>query len=391
MKKYKNIPFSPPLIGKEEIAEVVDTLRSDWITTGPKTKRFENEFRQYVGARAALAVSSATAALHLALIAHGVGKGDEVITTPMTFCSGVHVIEHVGAKPVLVDVEADTLNIDPKNIEAILKKPARRKKVKAIIIVHYGGHPCNMNAIMKISRRYKIPVVEDAAHSLPAYYKKKIIGSFGNLTAFSFYATKNLTTAEGGMLTGDPKLIEKARIWGLHGMSKDAWNRYSSKGSWYYEVIAPGFKYNLTDIQSSLGLVQLKKLKSFHQRRNEIARRYNRAFSSFDAIQTPEDRAEVKSAWHLYPIRLYLNRLKIGRSEFIQKLKDAGVGASVHFIPIHIHPYYRKKYGYKADNFPVAYREYQRLISLPLAPRHSDQQIDYVIRTVSELIRKFKK
>lgn len=367
---------------------MVDTLRSDWITTGPKVKKFEEEFRLFIGAPAALALSSATAALHLALIAHGIGPGDEVITTPMTFCSGVHVIEHVGAKPILADVESDTLNISPEKIEQILKSPARRKKVKAMIVVHYAGHPCEMDVIMKISRKYGIPVIEDAAHSLPAKYKNKIIGDSANLTAFSFYATKNLTTAEGGMLTGSPKLIEKARMWSLHGMNRDAWNRYSGKGSWYYEVVVPGFKYNMTDIQASLGLVQLKRIWQFHARRKAIIQKYHRAFERLAALQLPVERSEMESAWHLYAVRLHLDKLRIHRGQFMDELKAQGVGASVHFIPVHIHPYYRKKYGYKADDYPVAYREYQRLISLPLAPRLTDGQIEYVIRTVKSILKK---
>lgn len=385
----KTIPFSPPLIGEEEIREVTDTLRSAWITTGPKTKKFEEEFRRFTGAPAALALSSATAGLHLALIAHGVRPGDEVITTPMTFCSGVHVIEHVGAKPVLADVEPDTLNINPVQIERILKSSSRRKKTKAIIAVHYGGHPCDMSALMKISRKYGIPVIEDAAHSIPAKYKGKLIGSLGNLTAFSFYATKNLTTAEGGMLTGPAKLIDKARIWSLHGMSRDSWNRYSGKGSWFYEVVVPGFKYNFTDIQAALGLVQLKKIWQFHKRRKAIIKKYNEAFSKNTGLQRPVERKGLESAWHLYPIRLNSNKLRIPRSQFIEEMKKKGIVTSVHFIPIHIHPYYRKKYGYKPQDYPVAYGEYQRLVSLPLAPCLTDSQITRVIQAVNEISREY--
>ena len=244
--RSKFLPFSPPYISREELDEVIDTLSSDWITTGPKTKRFETEFATYLGAESALALNSCTAGLHLALAVLGIGSGDEVITTPMTFCSTVNVIEHVGARPVLVDVEPDTLNVSPSLIESAISPNTR-----AVMPVHYTGHPCEMDAIMEIAREHRLFVVEDAAHALPAHYKGKFVATIGDLTAFSFYATKNLTTAEGGMLTGDQEFIEKARALSLHGMNRDAWKRYDKGGSWYYEVDAPGFKYNMTDIQAS--------------------------------------------------------------------------------------------------------------------------------------------
>jgi dTDP-4-amino-4,6-dideoxygalactose transaminase len=304
------LPFSPPYIGEEEINEVIDTLRVGWITTGPKVKRFEEDFVSFIGSPAALALSSGTGALHIALAALGIGAGDAVITTPMTFCSSVHVIEQVGARPILVDVQLDTLNIDPTKIEEVLKLATRNSKleVKALLPVHLYGHPCDMKAIMDIANKYNLKVIEDAAHALPARFNGQVIGTIGDLTAFSFYSTKNMTTAEGGMLTGESELIEEARLWSLHGMDRDAWKRYSSEGSWYYEVIRPGFKYNMPDVAAAMGIQQLRKLNQFQTRRKEIVSRYNEAFSKFEELQIPVKRAEVEHAWHLYVIRLNLNR-----------------------------------------------------------------------------------
>ncbi len=383
------LPYSPPLIGEDEIAEVLDTLRSDWITTGPKVKRFEADFAEYIGAPAALAVSSATDAMLVGLAALDVGPGDEVITTAMTFCSTVHVIEHLGARPILVDVMPDTLNIDPEQVARAITP-----RTRGIMPVHLYGHPCEMDALYGLAERHNLFVLEDAAHALPARYRGRMIGASrgqgsgirGQLTAFSFYATKNLTTAEGGMLTGVPELIDRARIWSLHGMSRDSYKRYSAEGSWYYEVILPGFKCNMTDIQAALGLQQLKKLDGFQARRRQIVRRYQKAFAGNDVLQTPVERPDVESAWHIYALRLNLDRLTIDRARFIEELKARNIGTSVHFIPIHLHPYYRDKYGYKPEDFPVAYQEYQRLISLPLNLRLSDDDVQDVIDAVLEIV-----
>ncbi len=380
------LPFSPPLIEDEEINEVIDTLRSDWITTGPKTKKFEEEFKNYFNTPSALALNSCTAALHTALVTLGIGAGDEVITTPMTFCASVNVIEHVGALPILVDVEPDTLNIDPNKIESAITS-----KTKAILPVHYSGHPVELDYIYDIAKKYNLFVIEDAAHAISAKYKDRYIGSSNNPVCFSFYATKNLTTAEGGMLTGDPEFIEKARIISLHGMSKDAWKRYSKEGSWYYEVISPGFKYNMTDIQASIGLWQLKKLERFQKRRKEIVRMYNDAFSKEEALEIPVERPYVEHAWHLYVLRLNLQVLKIDRNQFIEELRKRNIGTSVHFIPIHLHTYYRNKYGYKPEDFPIAYANYQRIISLPLYPRMTDQDVYDVIEAVLDVVRIYKR
>jgi dTDP-4-amino-4,6-dideoxygalactose transaminase len=386
MMRQTFLPFSPPLIGEEEIAEVVDTLRSGWITTGPKTKQFEHDFAQFIGAPAALAVSSATDAMLVGLAALGIGPGDEVITTPMTFCSTVHVIEHLGARPVLVDVEPGTLNIGSEQVDR-----AVTSRTRAVMPVHLYGHPCEMDTLLDIAAQHNLHILEDAAHALPARHKGQMIGTLGTLTVFSFYATKNLTTAEGGMLTGAPDVIEQARVWSLHGMSRDAYKRYSAEGSWYYEVILPGFKCNMTDIQAAIGLHQLRKLPQFQARRQEIVRRYNKAFSQVEELQTPVERPEVESAWHLYVLRLNLERLTIDRARFIQELKARNIGTSVHFIPIHLHPYYRDRYGYKPNDFPVAYENYQRLISLPLNLRMSDQDVDDVVEAVLDVVNTYRR
>src|SRR5580658_3889262 len=320
----KFLPFSPPLIGEEEINEVVDTLRSDWITTGPKVKRFEEEFGQYVHAPDALAVNSGTAALHLSLLALGIGPGDAVITSPLTFCSAVHVIEHVGATPILADVEPDTLNLDPARVREAIERTSKIPglRVKAIMPVHLYGHPCDRDAILKIAAEYHLGVIEDAAHALPAHYKGHIIGTLSAyhdvpvLTCFSFYATKNLTTAEGGMLTGPRGLLDEARRWTLHGMSRDAWKRYNANGSWFYDVTCPGFKYNMTDIAAALGLQQLKNLPHSHARRREIAQAYHSVFGLRDELEVPTERNDVQHAWHLYVLRLNPKRTRITRDQF---------------------------------------------------------------------------
>lgn len=261
--------------------------------------------------------------------------------------------------------------------------------IKALLPVHLYGHPCEMSAIMDIAKKYDLRMVEDAAHALPAKFNGNMIGTIGDLTAFSFYSTKNITTAEGGMLTGKSELIEEARLWSLHGMDRDAWKRYSSEGSWYYEVIRPGFKYNMSDVAAAIGIQQLRKLNKFQARRKGIVSRYNEAFPKLEELQIPVKRSEVEHAWHLYVIRLNRNRLKIGRNQFIEELKARNIGTSVHFIPIHAHPYYRGKYGYKPDDFPIAYREYQRIISLPLYPKMTDQDAEDVIEAVGQVIDRF--
>jgi len=380
------LPFSRPSLGEEEISEVVDTLRSNWITTGPKTKRFETEFAAALGAPGALALNSCTAALHTALVTAGIGPGDEVVTTPMTFVASVNVIEHVGARPVLADVEPDTLNIDPAHVEAAISP-----RTRALLPVHYAGHPADLDALGALADRHRLIVLEDAAHALPAAARGRRIGSGPNPVAFSFYATKNLTTAEGGMLTGDPEFLARARMVSLHGMSREASTRYQQGGSWFYEVMLPGFKYNMTDIQAALGIWQLRKLARHQERRRAVVAQYDNAFGDDPALELPVTRPEVEHAWHLYVLRLRPEVLRIDRGRFIRELADRNIGSSVHFIPVHLHPYYRDRYAYAAERFPVAYENYQRMLSLPLNPRLTDHDVADVIEAVLDVARRFRR
>jgi len=379
------LPFSPPYLGEEEIAEVVDSLRSGWITTGPKTKRFEQEFAKFVNAPGSLALSSCTAGLHLSLVVAGIGPGDEVITTPMTFTATVAVIEHVGAKPVLVDIEPDTMNIDP-----VLVAAAVTERTKAIIAVHYGGHPCDLDALQAICDEHDLLLVEDAAHAIPAKYKGRMIGSGTNPVAYSFYATKNLTTAEGGMLTGDPAMIEKAAIYSLHGMNRDAWKRNTQAGSWRYDIVTPGFKYNMTDIQAAMGLQQVKKMGRVLGRRREIVGMYRGAFGPLGVFGLPVERDGCESAWHLFPIRIKAGALKISRDEFIEEMRARNIGTSVHFIPVHTFTYYREKYGFVDGDYPVAFGESERLVSLPLHPGLSEVDVHDVTVAIGTILDRHK-
>ena len=376
------LPYAPPAIGEEEIAEVVDTLRSDWITTGPKTKAFEQQFGAYVGAPAStsLMLNSCTAGLHVALVTLGVGPGDEVIVPSLTFAATANVVEHVGATPVLVDVLPDTLCIDP-----VAARQAVTARTKAIMPVHYAGHPAELDELAHLAEEYGLQLVEDAAHAMPSWYKGQMVGSRANFAAFSFYATKNITTAEGGALTGRPDLLDEARVIGLHGMSRDAWKRFDRNGSWRYDVVMPGFKYNMTDIQASLGMHQLRKLATFHRRRQEIARTYSRAFAAVESLQVPVEHAEVVSSWHLYVLRLGPEWLKIDRDGFIEELKARNIGTSVHYVPLHMMAYYAEKYGYQPQDFPVAHDAYERMLSLPLHPRLSDEDVQDVIDAVLDV------
>ena len=385
-RRNRYLPFAAPLIGEEEIAEVVDTLRSDWITTGPKVASFEAEFAAAVSAPAALALNSCTAGLHTALAVRGVGPGDEVITTPLTFAATVNVVEHVGARPVLVDVEPDTLTIDATQIAAAISS-----RTRAIIPVHYAGHPADMDPIEVLAGAHRLLVLEDAAHALPARYRGRLVGSGSNPAAFSFYATKNLTTAEGGMLTGGSDFIARARILSLHGMSRNAATRYQAGGHWAYDILAPGFKYNMTDIQAALGLWQLRKLVRFQRRRREVVAAYQAAFAGEEALELPVERPWVEHAWHLYVLRLRPAALRIGRDRFIEELTARNIGTSVHFIPIHLHPYYRDKYRFRPEDFPVAYDSFQRMISLPLNPRLSDQDVADVVDAVRDIVRTYRR
>ncbi|MDW8051855.1 MAG: UDP-4-amino-4,6-dideoxy-N-acetyl-beta-L-altrosamine transaminase [Armatimonadota bacterium] len=382
------LPYALPSLDEAEEQAVLEVLRSGWLTTGQRARQFEQEFCAYTGAEYAVAVSSCTAAMHIALAAWGIGKGDEVITTPLTFCATIEAIEYVGATPVLVDIDPETANIDPNRIESAITP-----RTRAILPVHYGGLPCEMDAIMALAARYNLLVLEDAAHAAGATYKGRKIGTIGHATAFSFYANKNMTTGEGGMITtNDAELADKCRILSLHGISRDAWKRYTATGSWYYEVQALGFKYNMPDILAAIGICQLRKLDALNARRQQIAAQYHRAFSEMDfltpfPLKLPTDRTHV---WHLYTILLNLDALRIGRDQFIEELKARNVGVSVHYIPIHYHPHYRS-YGWRKGDFPNAESYYARTISLPLYPAMSDSDAAYVIEAVYDVGKQFRR
>ncbi len=379
-------PFAPCL-GKEEYEEVLDTLRSGWLTMGPKTRRFEEAFAEYVGAQHAIAVSSCTAGLHLALVAGGIGPGDEVITTPLTFCSTANVIVHQGATPVLADVRPDTLNIDPREIQRRITP-----RTRAVIPVHLAGQPCQMDEIRSVADEHGLLLIEDAAHATGAEYRGRKIGTFGDVTVFSFYATKNLTTGEGGMIcTEDQDLAEKMRILRLHGISQDAWKRYTDKGSWYYEVLLPGYKYNMTDLQAALGLHQLARQEEFLRVRERYARIYAEAFADLPEIRAPFVKSHVRHAWHLYIVQLDLQRLTIDRGEFIEALRRENVGASVHFIPLHLHPFYQGRYGLQRGDFPVAETAYEGIVSLPLYPRMTEEDVNDVVQAVKKVISRSRR
>lgn len=381
------ILFAQPSISEQEIQEVVDTLQSGWLTIGPKTHKFEENFRNYIGSRHSIAVNSCTAGIHLSLIAAGVEPGCEVITTPFTFAATSHVILHVGAKPIFVDIEKDTFNIDVERIEAAITS-----RTRAIIPVHIAGHPCDMNEIMSIAKRHRLFVIEDAAHALAAKYYDRPIGTIGDMTVFSFYATKNITTGEGGMVTANnDDFAEKIRLLSLHGISKDAWKRYSNDGSWFYDVIYPGYKYNMSDIQAAIGLWQLKQLDQFQKKRHEYARIYNEAFKNLPEIEIPYLRSGIEHAWHLYIIKLNLERLKINRNEFIKALHAENIGTSVHFIPHHLHSFYQKTFGFKYGDFPNSEYVYERVISLPLYPKMSESDVERVIQAVNKIIETNRK
>ncbi|WP_306589637.1 DegT/DnrJ/EryC1/StrS aminotransferase family protein [Geothrix sp. 21YS21S-4] len=375
------LAYNPPTIGDAERAEVMDTLQSPWVTTGPKTHAFEGALKDYLQAPGVVALNSCTAGLHVALVALGVGPGDEVIVPSMTFCATANVVEHVGAKPVLVDVSPDSLTLSPEAVRAAITP-----RTKVLLPVHYAGHPAAMDELDALAEEHGLAVLEDAAHAIPTHYKGRLVGSRANLAAFSFYATKNLTTIEGGCVTGDPALVEKCRIIGHHGMNRDAWKRFDRSGSWYYEVVLPGFKYNMTDVQASIGLQQLKRLEAFQRRRREVVARYAAGFADLAALQLPVELPWAESSWHLYVLRLRPELLRIDRNAFIDELKARNIGTSVHYLPVHMHPFYRDKYGYLPEALPVAADAYSRMLSVPLHPGLTDEDVDDVIHAVRRLV-----
>ena len=383
----KFIPFHIPAIDEDEIQSVVETLKSGWLTTGPKVKSFEEEFARYVGCKHAVAVNSGTAALHIALDAIGISEGDEVIVPAMTFAATAEVVLYFKAKPILVDCERDTFNLDPSQIEAAITS-----KTKAIIPVHFGGQPCEMDQILDIAKKHNLRVIEDAAHALPASEHGRTIGTIGDITCFSFYATKTITTGEGGMATTEnSEWAERMRMMSLHGISHDAWKRYTKEGSWYYEILYPGFKYNLTDIAAAIGIEQLKKCNEFWETRQRIAMNYAKAFADLQEIQLPACRDGVQHAWHLFVIQLNLERLKINRNQFIEALREKEIGTSVHFIPLHLHPYYRDTFGYKPEDFPNASAVFDRIISLPIYPKMTEGNVRDVIVAVRQIVQEYRR
>jgi dTDP-4-amino-4,6-dideoxygalactose transaminase len=378
MQRSSYLVFGNPAIEEVEIEAVARTIRSGWLGTGPRVAEFEDVFRGYTGAKYALALNSCTAGLHLALMCLDLKPGDEVITTPMTFCATANAIIHAGGRPVFADIEAGTMNIDPARIEAALTP-----KTRAIVPVHFAGRPCNMDAIMAIARRHKLSVIEDAAHAIESIYKGRKVGNIGDATVFSFYVTKNIVTGEGGMVTTNrQEWAERIKVLGLHGMGKDAWKRYNDDGYKHYDVLYPGFKYNMMDIQAAIGIEQMKRVGAYHRRRQEIWDLYNEAFAGLPLVLPAAPEPEAVAALHLYTPLLDLSRVKITRDEFQSRLHERNIGTGVHFTALHLHSYYRKTFGYEPDDFPNARFVSDRTISLPLSAKLTDADVQDVIGAV---------
>lgn len=381
--RKKFLVFGKPAIGQGEINEVVDSLKSGWIGTGPKAIRFEEDFRKYINCRYAVALNSCTSALHIALLINNIGYGDEVITTPFTFCATANVILHVGAKPVFVDINRETFNIDVSKIEEKITK-----KTKAIIPVHFAGRPCEMDTIMKIAKKYNLIVIEDAAHAIESEYKGRKIGTIGDFTCFSFYVTKNLVTGEGGMITlNNKKLADKIKIYALHGMDNDAWARYSDRGFRRYRVVYPGYKYNMTDLQAGIGIQQLKQIEKYSKKRKKIWQKYNDAFKSLGVEIPREPETDTRHAYHLYTLLVDKKKVGMDRDEFQEQLYKKNIGTGIHFTSLHLEKYYREKFLYKPSDFPNAYYVSKRIISIPLSAALSQKDVNDVIVTVKMLIK----
>jgi dTDP-4-amino-4,6-dideoxygalactose transaminase len=381
------LPFYRPSIGEEEIAAVVETLRSGWLTTGPKTQEFEREFARALGAKFAVAVNSATAGLHLGLDAAGIGSGDEVLVPTLTFTSSAATVIHTGARPRLIDCDSETMNIDVARAEEQCGS-----RTKAIMPVHFAGHPCPMDEVRELARRRGLLIIEDAAHALPAAYRGETVGSRSRLCVFSFYATKNLTTGEGGMVTTDDAGFEALiRSRRLHGMTRDAWRRYAPDGQWRYDVAYPGFKYNMTDLAAAIGLVQLRRLPELQRLRRALVARYRAALADCGEIDLPVSRPEVEHAWHLFVVRLRCERLTVTRDAVLRELGESGIGASVHFIPLHEHSYYRETLRCRAEDFPNATALSERNLSLPLFPDMRVEDVDRVAAVLRDILARHRR
>lgn len=397
-EQVKTIPYFRPSIGQEERKAVDDVLASGWLTSGRVVKRFEEKFAAYIGMPRAVAVNSCTAGLHLALEALGVGRGDAVLVPAMTFTATAAVVCHLGARPVLVDCDEETLCIDPEDLKAKAAQWAGRGGLKAIIAMHYGGQMADMARVAEVAAATGVPVVEDAAHALPAYYRKSAdhpwqsVGATSAVTCFSFYANKCITTGEGGMaVTGDAEIADRMRVMSLHGLSRSAWNRFQAGGSWYYEVASPGFKYNMTDVAAAIGIEQLEKADHFCHLRTRVSQMYaDRLEDLAGLIELPTLLENRRSSWHIYPIRMRPGRLGIDRAEFIQALAARGVTCSVHWMPLHLHPHYRDAYGYRPEDFPVASRVWPRLVSLPIFPDMTPDEVEYVCDSVRDVVEEHR-
>lgn len=384
------IPFYRPSIGAEEKALVSQVMESGWLTTGKFARQFEEEFAAYVGAKYAVSLNSCTAALHLALEAVGVREGDAVLVPVHTFAATAEVVRYFGARPVLVDCEPRTMCVDPDRMEEAAEVWSRTGRLKAMIPMHYAGQMADVDRMRAIAERYGLALIEDAAHTLPAYTRSdanapwRSVGQTAPITCFSFYANKCITTGEGGMVTtDDEKLAERMRMMSLHGLSKNAWSRFEAKGSWYYEIVEAGYKYNLTDVAAAIGLGQLHRADELWQERRAIARAYDEMLAPFgELFETLPELENRQSSWHLYPLRLNLAQLSIDRGTFIEKLKERGITCSVHWMPLHLHPYYVKHYGYVPDDFPVASAMWPRLLTIPLWPGMTEEQVRYVAGAV---------
>jgi len=377
------LPYGHQWIDDEDIAAVVEVLKSDWVTQGPKVAEFETKVAEYCGAKYAVAVSSGTAALHAACAVTGISEGDEVITTPITFAATANAIMYCSGRPVFADINEDTLNIEPDEIRRRISP-----RTKALLPVDFAGHPADLDEIMTIAKKKGLVMIADACHALGAEYKGQKIGSLADMTIFSFHPVKHITTGEGGMILTDKKeFYDKLKIFRHHGIVKDN----PSQGSWYYEIHNPGYNFRLTDFQCALGISQLKKLDRFIQRRREIAAKYNEAFADMEEVITPIEDKNVKAVYHIYVIQLRTEKLKVGRKEILEALRAENIGGTVHYLPLHLHPFYQREFSYRKGDYPVAERYYERAITLPIFPKMSDEDVKDVIEAVYKVIRHYRK